>query len=195
MGADDRSRWNKEYYERVLRAYPPPDALLVAYAPIPDGPVPRRVALDLAAGQCQNAIWLAEQGYLVNAMDISHVALERGRAEMAMRNLRNVNFIQADLDSARMLENVYDLVCCFRFLDRKLFPMIKASVKPGGMVVYQTFNIRMQKRKPHASPEYLLNLRELPQHFAGWEIRHDEEVGDITRMVAVKPAAGGSDGA
>lgn len=187
MSVEDRVKWNKVYGERVLRAYPPPDALLVAYAPVPTSPFPQRVALDLAAGLCQNALWLAEHGYLVNALDVSHVALERGRAEMAMRNMRSLNFIQSDLDRAQLIKNTYDVICCFRFLSRHLFPDIRAALKPGGIIIYQTWNIRLLQRRPDASRAYLLELRELPSFFTGWEVLHDDEVGDMSRFVARKP--------
>ncbi len=187
MSGEDRERWDAIYYQRALQGYPPPEALLVAYAPIPQPP-PRRIALDLAAGMCQNALWLAEQGYLVNAMDISRVALERGRAEMAMRNLRNVNFVVADLEAVSLPEEVYDLVCCFRYLQRGLFPQIRATVRPGGMVIYQTYNVRRLESRPDMNRAYLLEPGELPSYFPGWEVLHDEDVGDVSRFVGRKPA-------
>ena len=197
MSAEDRAKWDGIYLRRALEAYPPPDALLVAYAPPPARP-PLRVALDLAAGLCQNALWLAEQGYLVNAMDISRVALERGRAEMAMRNLRNINFINVDLDQVDLPREVYDLVCSFHYLNRALFPTLRASIKPGGMIIYQTYNIRRLETQPDMTREYLLELGELPTFFPGWEVRHDEDVGDLSRFVACKPLPtddeGGNDG-
>ena len=186
MAAEDRARWDDMYQARVLRAYPPPDALLVAYAP-PVQPGQRRVALDLAAGQCQNALWLAEQGYYVNALDISREALERGRAEMAMRNLRNVNFIVADLDRPDLPEAGYDLIVVCRFLARPLFPLLKLALKPGGLMIYQTFNLNHLERRPEATRSYLLEPRELASFFSGWALLHDEEAGEMSRLVARKP--------
>jgi SAM-dependent methyltransferase len=190
MSGHDRERWDARYQERVFGPYPPPDALLVAYTPHPVGKAagtPYRVALALAAGQCQNALWLAEQGYLVNAMDISRVALERGRAEMAMRNLRDINFIPIDLESIELPEDAYDLIACFRYLDRNLFPAIRAAMKPGGLIVYQTFNVHQLERFPDCNQDYLLEPRELPSHFPGWQILHDEERGEYSFLVARKP--------
>ena len=174
----------------MLRPYPPPDALLVAYAPMPEPDGPRRVALDLAAGMCQNGVWLAEQGYQVNALDISHVGLERGRAEMAMRNLRSINFIHADLDRTRLAPAVYDVVCCFRYLNRHLFPMLRAALKPGGLVIYQTFTVKRLEKHPDAQRRFLLEPGELPALFPGWEALHADEVGDIARFVGRKPWPG-----
>jgi tellurite methyltransferase len=195
MGADDRTHWDEHYRKRVLGAYPSPDALLVAYAPHPVGKAagkPYRVALDLAAGQCQNAIWLAEQGYLVNAMDISRIALERGRAEMAMRNLRDINFIVTDLDRVELAEDAYDVLAVFRFLSRPLMPAIAAAVKPGGLVIYQTYNVRRLERNPDATRAYLLELDELPSFFPGWEVLHDEAAGEISRLAARRPKGTGA---
>ena len=42
-------------------------------------------ALDLAAGEGRNAIWLAEQGWEVTAVDFSLVGLDKGRAALAQR--------------------------------------------------------------------------------------------------------------
>ena len=94
-------------------------------------------------------------------MDISRVALERGRAEMAMRNLRDINFIVTDLDRIELAEDAYDVLCVFRFLSRPLLPAIAAAIKPGGLVIYQTYNVRRLERMPDATRDYLLELDEL----------------------------------
>ena len=57
-------------------------------------------ALDLASGLGQNGLWLASQGYTVDLIDISRVALTKARDEANRRRLRNVNFFQLDLDNA-----------------------------------------------------------------------------------------------
>lgn len=186
MAAEDRARWDARHYARALAPYPPPDALLVAYAP-PANLFSPPQALDLAAGQCQNAIWLADQGYQVDAVDISRVALERGRAEMAIRNLRSVNFIPMDLDRPTLAEDHYDLVCIFRFLNRSLFPLLRSSIKPGGLIIYQTFNTRLRLTGREFRSDYLLVPGELPTLFPGWTLLHDEDRGDTSRLVARKP--------
>lgn len=191
MSAEDRARWDAIYRERVLGPYPPPDALLAAYAPVPEpGAIP--AALDLAAGLCQNAVFLAEQGYQVDAMDISRLALERGRAEMAMRNLRSVNFIPVDLEALDLPEDTYELVCVFRFLDRRVFPALCAAIKPGGRVIYQTFNVRLLLKRPDTRQDYLLDLGELPTFFPGWETLHDDDADEMSRYVARRPGGAGA---
>ena len=49
------------------------------------GELPPGRALDLAAGECRNALWLAERGWTVTAVDFSGVALDRARSLAAKR--------------------------------------------------------------------------------------------------------------
>lgn len=65
-------------------------------------------ALDLAAGQGRNAVWLAEQGWQVTAVDFSAVAVEKGAA-FATAAGADVTFQQADL-LAWETDARYDLV-------------------------------------------------------------------------------------
>jgi SAM-dependent methyltransferase len=44
-------------------------------------------ALDLAAGEGRNAVWLAERGWQLTAVDFSAVAVERGRALAGQRGV------------------------------------------------------------------------------------------------------------
>ena len=135
MAQSDRDRWDRRYAnpsERKLKDAP--DALLVRHTP-PAAPGAR--ALDLACGLGHNAIWLAEQGYEVDAFDISEVALRHARRDMLARGVR-VNFVAVDLDRFVLPKRTYDVVCVFRFLDRALLPEIRDRVRPGGVIVYQT---------------------------------------------------------
>ncbi len=134
-------------------------------------------ALELACGLGRDALWLAERGYTVDAFDISFTALRQARAEMLRRGLHGVNFIQVDLDEFILPCRTYDLVIVFRFLDRRLFPAIRQRVRPGGLVIYETRNIRHAERHPEAPRAHMLALGELPRYFPGWEVlvaRDDE---------------------
>src|SRR5690349_7763892 len=97
MSAKDRARWDEIFKKRNAEDFPAADPLLLQYVPLPDGDDSLR-ALDLAAGYGQNGLWLAEQAYHVDIMDISRIALKRARLEMGLRKLRNVNLLQVDLD-------------------------------------------------------------------------------------------------
>jgi hypothetical protein len=56
------------------------------------------------------------------------------------------------------------------------------------MVIYQTYNVH-RLGQWGGRREYLLELRELTTHFPGWKVLHDDEVGEISRFVALRPLA------
>ncbi len=165
MALTDRERWDQRYTDPRACLDRGPNPLLPQVVP-PAAPGAR--ALDLACGLGHNALWLAAQGYHVTAIDISPAALRLARAEMLRRRLSGVTFIAADLDDFPLPPAAYDVVAVFRFLDRALFPAIRACVRPGGLVVYQTFNIHRLRLRPTFSPDHMLALGELPEFFPGW---------------------------
>lgn len=183
MANEDRLRWDKVYREQHSTAFPAPDPLLLQYTPPGQG----LRALDLAAGLGQNGLWLAEQGYTVDIMDISRVALNRARSEMAMRNLRNVNLLLIDLDEPNLSLNHYDLVSVFRYLKRSIWDDLKNTVRPGGRVIYETFNLHYLDVVPQFNTKYLLNYGELREVFANWTILMESEDDHISQIVAIKP--------
>lgn len=186
MSAEDRVRWDSVYKQRSHEPYPDPDPLLLQYIP-PADPDAKLTALDLAGGLGQNALWLASQGYVVDLMDVSRVALQRARAEMAIRNLRNVNLLQVDVDEIQLEEASYNLVIVTRYLKRDLFPRIKEAIKPGGRVIYDTFNVRYLEQVPAFNTSFLLDIGELRSYFLTWTIISEDEEDHNSRIVAVKP--------
>jgi SAM-dependent methyltransferase len=186
VSAEDRIRWDSIYRERTKDEYPPPDPLLFDYTP-PVTPGEECRALDLAAGSGQNGLWLAAQGYTVDVMDISRVALLRAHAEMASRNLRNANLLPVDLDTVELPANFYDVVCVFRYLKRDLFPQLRACIRPGGRILYETFNVRYRTIVPDFNPAFLLEMGELVGYFADWKLLFNSDDKHISRLVARKP--------
>lgn len=185
MSIAERRRWDEHFSQIAHKAYPAPDPLLLQFTPQVDD-MPQR-ALDLAAGVGQNGLWLAEQRYSVDLYDISRVALGRARAEMGLRNLRNVNLHQVDLDTLQLNGDAYNIVVVFRYLKRHLFTAIKQAVSSGGRVVYETYNVRYLEQVPAFNPDFLLNIDELGAAFSDWQILHYEEVDHRTQLVAIRP--------
>lgn len=66
-------------------------------------------ALDLACGEGRNAIWLAERGWEVTAVDYAEVALERARRIAAQRGV-DVRLVHADLLDYLPEPESFDLV-------------------------------------------------------------------------------------
>lgn len=185
MAESDRLRWDRRYADPADRLTREPNSLLERYAPRGQG----LRALELACGLGHNALWLAAQGYTVDALDISLAALRHAQAERERRGLRGVNFIVADLDEFPLPRCQYDLVLVFRFLDRRLFPAIRERVRPGGLVIYQTYNVHHRARRPSCSPDHMLRLGELPGYFPGWEVLAANDEGYLSTFVGRKPAS------
>jgi SAM-dependent methyltransferase len=88
----DRKDWNTRYAGSELTWTAEPNRFLVeATASLEPG-----LALDLAAGEGRNAVWLAERGWRVDAVDFAVVGLDKGRKLAAGRGV-SVNWIEADL--------------------------------------------------------------------------------------------------
>lgn len=66
-------------------------------------------ALDLAAGEGRNAVWLATRGWSVTAVDWSEVGLDKGR-RLAEHQAVKVDWVLADLREWEAPERAFDLV-------------------------------------------------------------------------------------
>jgi 2-polyprenyl-3-methyl-5-hydroxy-6-metoxy-1,4-benzoquinol methylase len=179
MSEADRQRWNDRYATRPSPLDDRPDTLLVRFRHLLTG----GQALDLACGVGQNALWLAGQGYRVDAVDISDVAIGWLRAEAARRGLP-VRAIQADLDDYRLPAGTYDLVVVFYFLDRRLAPQLVAALRPGGLLFYETLNVRRLIDKPETERAYLLEIGELGRLFAGLAVLWDSDTAGGTGITS-----------
>jgi hypothetical protein len=94
-------------------------ALTAVLAALPPGK-----ALDLAAGSGRHAIWLAERGWNVTAVDI------------VVENVPGVHYIRADLKyhEYRITPGAWDLIVCWLYWQPDLLPEIARGVRTGGMV-------------------------------------------------------------
>ena len=88
----DREAWNDRYRTDELVWHAKPNRFLVEEVV---GMQPGR-ALDVACGEGRNALWLAERGWQVTAVDFSAVALAKARRLAFERHLEVV-FIEADV--------------------------------------------------------------------------------------------------
>ncbi|HEV2912083.1 MAG TPA: methyltransferase domain-containing protein [Pyrinomonadaceae bacterium] len=133
-------------------------------------------ALDLACGPGRHALFLAERGWQVTAVDASRVgiellkknALERGvEVEARVANLERGEF--------EIEPEAYDLIGVFYYLQRDLFPQIRAGVRQGGIVIAAIHLIDENPDAHHANEDYLLRPGELRAEFRGWQLMHDYE--------------------
>ena len=139
-------------------------------------------ALDLACGKGRNAIWLAEHGWQVTAVDRSPVVIP------------SVYTHVADLEKHEfpILETAWDLILVCYYLQRDLFEPVKRGVKPGGVVIA----IVHMFEPGHEQSRFSVQPRELAKYFEGWEILHyyegkprdPEHKRAVAEIVARKPS-------
>ena len=100
-----REDWNARYAQKELLWTAEPNRRFAAEA---GGLEPGR-ALDLACGEGRNAVWLAERGWQVTAVDFSDVALGKG-ARLAESRGVEVDWVVADVLEYAPDPGAFDLV-------------------------------------------------------------------------------------
>ncbi len=189
MAADERERWDSKHTAEHEPGEPAaflrqifqtgPWEIQPGRAPwsiIPGRDIPTRSscystgrALDIATGKGRNALFLAEKGFTVDAIDISEVGLQQARRQAEKRRL-TLNLMQADLASFEFPDSTYDLILNINFLLRSLVPKMKKALRPGGHIIFDTYLVDQQALGHPRNPAYLLNHNELLDLFRGFRI-------------------------
>jgi tellurite methyltransferase len=134
--------------------------------------LPKGRALDVAMGKGSNAVFLAKMGYDVEGVDISPEAVADALEE-ARRAEVTIKAEVADLEGEYVIrKSAYDVIICFRYLQRSLIPQIKNGLRKGGMVVYETFTIDQTRFGRPKNPDYLLKHNELLDMFREFRCLH-----------------------
>jgi SAM-dependent methyltransferase len=150
-------------------------------------------ALDLASGPGRNALYLAEQGWRVTAVDGSPVAIDALLARARSRNL-SIDARVADLDRGEFSIEpaAFDLICDCYYLQRSLFPQMKVGVRPGGILIAIVH--LAEADQPQGTPTRAIP-GELRSYFPDWTILHYYEgkpneschQRPVAELVAQKP--------
>ena len=183
--------WDERYLRGEHTTKEPSPLLIKAIKDLKPGR-----ALDLACGAGRHAIYLADLGWRVTAVDSSRVGIEILRQRADESGL-SIAARVADLEQHEFLiaTETYDLICDFYYLQRDLFPSIRAGVKPGGAFVAAIhLNDGNPEAKPH-NPAFLLESSELKTLFSDWEITYYQECTsdegghhhDTAYLIAHKP--------
>jgi tellurite methyltransferase len=163
----DQTRWNKKYEGKEFALGKEPNPFLKKYLPL----LLRGKALDIAAGEGKNAVFLATHGFEVDAVDISEKGLRKVRKLAKEAGVR-VHTILSDLDVYPIEENKYDLIVNFYFLGRSLVPRIKKGLKKGGKVIFETYTLEHRKLGVQGPKQanYFLKPNELIRLFKDFRI-------------------------
>jgi len=150
-------------------------------------------ALDAAAGAGREAVYLALQGFQVEARDRDPEALARAAALAARHGVRITTAV-TDLedDAITLPPDRFQLVVCFRYLHRPLFRQLERTLAPGGFLVYETYRLGQEKLGRPRRERFLLRPGELASAFPSLIVEHYAELepagGPVTaRLLARKP--------
>ena len=118
-------------------------------------------ALDIGCGEGADAIWLAERGWRVTAVDFSATAIARAAAraaELGPPIAERVEWRCADLAAWHPAEAAYDLVSAQFFHTERavrdgVFRRLAAAVAPGGtLLIVGHHPADIQAMAPQATP-------------------------------------------
>jgi SAM-dependent methyltransferase len=149
---------------------------------------PGASALDLACGSGRHVRWLAEAGLAVTALDRDAETLAPLGAVAEP--------IVADIESGPwpLAHRQFDLVLVTNYLWRPLWPQVLGAVRPGGLLVYETFARGNETVGRPSRPDFLLEPGELLAVCRDWRVLGYEDgfldgpPRFVQRIVARKPA-------
>jgi SAM-dependent methyltransferase len=179
-----REDWNARYAGKELLWTAEPNRLFAAEA---GGVSPGR-ALDVACGEGRNAVWLAELGWRVTAVDFSEVAIAKGGELAAARGVE-VEWVVADVLEYEPEPRGFDLVAVLYLqlpadeLSRAIRSAVDA-VAPGGTLFvlgHDTTNLTGGYGGPK-DVSVLFTPEDVVEELAGLEIERAEKV---RRTVAI----------
>jgi len=177
-GHSAQLKWNKRYQcaSADARSLEPAQILSEYGYLLPD----TGAALDLACGLGGNALYMARRQLRVDAWDLSDVAIGRLIQQAESENLAITAQVR-DVLQYPPSADTYDVIVVSRFLERTIIPSLIQSLKPAGLVFYQTFSKNKDTNAGPNNPAFLLDENELLRLFSGLTILvyHEEgQVGD-----------------
>ena len=169
--ADAAQTWNRRYDSAEFLFGTEPNEWLRAQSHVlaPTGRI-----LCVADGEGRNSVWLARQGFRVDAFDVADRAVDKARA-FAQREGVSVDFTVAACDGFAWPEAAYDgVVAIFvQFADpptrERLFAHIVRSLKPGGVLILQGYTPKQLDYRTGGPPflSHLYTREGLLAAFAG----------------------------
>ena len=191
METSERAMWDRRYSGAELVWKADPNRFVVAEL----RDVRPGRALDVACGEGRNAVWLAEQGWKVTAVDFSSVAIEKGRALAQIRHVA-VRWLVEDLAEWQVKPASFDLVLVayvhvVRAERAVLHRAMADAVAPGGtmlVVAHDATNLTEGVGGPQ-DPERLFRPEDVVADVAGSGL-DVVRAGTVTRDVpgAERPA-------
>jgi tellurite methyltransferase len=169
-----QSEWDAKHRLAAQASLAEPAGIVRELLPL----LPLGHALDLACGTGRNTLLLAGRGQHVTAVDWSGAALEiletearalsvpahRGQSlnPAGKTSRRGIETVQANLEQISIPARSYDLILCIRYLQRSLFPQICRALRPGGVLLFETYTrAQLEFEGGPRDPDHLLEAGEL----------------------------------
>lgn len=133
--------------------------------------------LDLACGGGRHARWLAGR-------DLNVLAADRDAAALAtLDGQPRIRTLCADLEGGDWPwgEACFDAVVVTRYLFRPRLDRVAALLKPGGLLIYETFMDGNARFGKPSNPDFLLRPHELLDWVRSWGSVIAFEQGEIAR--------------
>ncbi len=170
--------WDQRYSEEGFAFGTDPNDFLREQAVAIKGP---RV-LCLGEGEGRNAVWLAEQGHEVSAVDASSVGMSKAQALAAERGV-SISTHVADLADFDLGEDCWDgIVSIFCHLPEPLRKQVHRravkALKPGGVILLEAYTPEQLKHGTGGPPvaELMMSLPALAEEFHDLEFLHAREL-------------------
>ena len=184
--AGGMSRWTGDRAYEAGRMAGPSDWLLRNARWLTQG---GRV-LDVACGAGRHALLMASAGFDVRAVDRDADAIAwLGRTAHQVGLSLDAAVADLEIDGVELGEAAYDAILVFRYLHRPLFPVLARALRPGGVLVYETFTIGHAPHGKSMNPDFLLQPGELTRLVAPLEVldsREGEFAGERLASVAAR---------
>ncbi|MGB5623763.1 MAG: methyltransferase domain-containing protein [Gammaproteobacteria bacterium] len=145
MSRSDREKWNKRYRDGAYATRKHPSVLLTEWLPklAIDAETPR--GIDLACGIGRNALYLAQHGWRVNAVDVSGVALQKLAA--AATDELDIRCTEMDLETGLpwpaelTAAGPFDLALMIRYTNLPLIAQLQEILKPGAYLLVEAHRV------------------------------------------------------
>ena len=181
----DKDRWNSKYETEVYLFGEKPIPFLVDNVHL----LRRGKVLDIAMGEGRNGVYLATQGFEVLGLDISEKGLEKAH-NLAKKNKVTIETKVVDLESFTLEPNSYDVILCTYYMQKDLFKQFQSALKPGGMIVVETYNVDYLKYAQF-SRKWALDTNEMLDIFKGLRVIRYQDYDDgkeaYSSIIAQKP--------
>ncbi|MBW2735065.1 MAG: methyltransferase domain-containing protein [Deltaproteobacteria bacterium] len=173
-----RERWDTRYSTEEYLFGEEPSSLLTEATFPAEGQ-----ALDIGCGEGQNAVYLAQQGLEVVAVDISVVGLRKARRLAAARGVE-IRELLSDIELAGIPKGPFDVIVCIHYAQRELAAQIVDALSPGGLLLMELHTLENLKHSPTPSRTHLINTNELITWFPQLFIESYREISDEHKAVA-----------